>query len=149
MSKLQVNSLAGEANKWPKQGGERLQRGWACQQPYWNSTATWVTVCQCQGASWAHIFIFLRWNTTGTRMALLAEGGSHSAPQRATWVEYSQHTPGRTLYSWPPESLQLNVHSDREIDFLSPLQQSVVIHICPAHHKHILCSLGGVGYTMQ
>lgn len=109
MSKLQVNSRAWEANKWPKKGGERLQKGWACQQPYWNSTAAWVTACQCQGASWAHIFVFLRWNTTGTRMALLAEGGSHSAPQRATWAEYSQqhhiHDPWfsaikRPLWQW-------------------------------------------------
>lgn len=149
MSKLQENSIAGEANKWPKQGGERLQKGLACQQPYWNSTAAWLTVCQCQGASWAHIFLFLRWNATGTRMALLAEGSSHSTPQRATWVEYSQHNLGHTLYSWPPETQQLNVHSDSEIDFffgLFLLYQSVCICRCPADHKYTLqpgwCSLG-------
>lgn len=83
-------------------------RGEACQQLYWTGMTAWVTACQCQPAGWAHIFIFLRWNTTGIRMALLAEGGSHSAPQRATWAEFSRHIQGRTLHSpTPPEVLAI------------------------------------------
>lgn len=65
-----------------------------CQQPYWNSTAAWVTACQCQAAA----FIFLRWIAAGTRMPLLAEGHGCSEGWQ-TWVECSQEDDFRAVNS--------------------------------------------------
>lgn len=67
-----------------------------CQQPPWNSTAAWVTACECQAAA----FIFLRWSAAGTRMPLLA--GRHGCSEGwRTWEECIQKDDFKAVNSRP------------------------------------------------